>query len=161
MKDLFCVAVLFAACLATTLAATEAPEAKPSAKSDETMVLPPDLKEIQGTWVRTERSGLFSSRKIAKVIRGDQETVTYYDSNGAVERAHQVKIALRRAGPVRIFAFSDHTFVAGPDKGKKTGYEAEYIYKLVDDTFVEIWGVLDPGDQEPDVKRWKRVASEK
>ncbi|MHB0961399.1 MAG: hypothetical protein ACYC6N_28365 [Pirellulaceae bacterium] len=159
MKDLFCVPVLFAACFATSLALAEAPKGDPSEKPNEEMLLQQDMEQIQGTWLRTERSGLFSSRKITKVIQGDQETVTYYDSKGDVERAHKVTVSLRRAGPVRIFAFSDQTITTGPDEGKKTGYRAEYVYKIAGDTFVEIWGVLGPGDEELDVKRWKRAPS--
>ena len=115
-----------------------------------------DLDAIQGLWVRTERVGLFGSRKMTKEVEGNAETVTYRDAKGNVERAHTVKITLRRAGPIKIFVFHDHEVTAGPDKGDKMEGSRAYIYKVVGDTFVEIWGVLGDEDQEIRVLRWKR-----
>ena len=115
-----------------------------------------DLDAIQGLWVRTERVGLFGSKRTTKEVEGDAETVTYYDSKGNVERAHKVKITLRRVGPIKVFVFHDHEVTAGPDKGEKMEGSRAYIYKVVGDTFVEIWGVLGDEDQEIRVLRWKR-----
>src|SRR5271165_1972568 len=118
MKELLSVALLIVAYFAADLAPAGASKDTSDKTSEE--IVKQDLQQVQGAWVRTERAGLFGTRKITKVIEGDRETVTYYDSNGGVERAHMVRISLRRGGPVRIFGFSDQVITAGPEQGKKT-----------------------------------------
>jgi len=120
-------------------------------------LLKKDLEQIQGVWVRSERTGLFSSRRVTKEIKGDTETVTSYDGDGGVETAHTVKIKLRRSGPIRIFAYSDQTFIAGPDKGQKEEGTKAYVYKVVGNTFVEIIGVWDETTTELTTREWTRL----
>ena len=95
-------------------------------------------------------------RRTTKEVKGDTETVTYYDGNGEVVRAHTAKIRLGRAGPLRTFTFYDVTYTAGPKKGQKEEGEKSYVYKVVDDTFIEIWGVLEDSDKRVRALRWKR-----
>ena len=121
-----------------------------------------DLAMIQGTWVYTERVGLFSSRRIVKEIKGTRETVTYYDTDGNVTRAHTVDVRLTREGRVRIFNYANMQFTEGPDKGKKTDDAFSYLYTVKDkDTFVEIWG-MQVGEEKGDItlKEWKRVKAD-
>ena len=129
---------------------------KAAAKPMDGEVLKKDLEQLQGVWVRSERSGLFSSTRITKEIKGDTETVTNYDSEGKVQSAHTVKVKLRRAGPIRIFGFSDQVFTAGPNQGKKDNTTKAYLYKIVGNTFVEIWGTWDETTTELTVREWKR-----
>jgi hypothetical protein len=121
---------------------------------------PEDLEQIQGQWTRTERTGLFGRQRVTKEIEGDLETVTYYDSSDEVSSAHTVKVQLRRAGPIKVFLFKDQTFTAGPNKGEKQEGTAAYVYKVVGDTFIEIWGVLDEGDATLRVLRWTRASTD-
>ena len=101
--------------------------------------------------------GLFSKpRRTTKEVKGDTETVTYYDSKGNVLRAHTAKIRLGRTGPLKTLTFYDTTYTAGPKKGQKEEGEKSYVYKVVDDTFVEIWGVLEDSDSRVHALRWKR-----
>ncbi len=150
-------------CLGGVLLAAEkskdAPKQAATEKISEEQLLNKDRLEIQGIWSRSERSGLFGSRRITKEIHGDRETVTYYDSDGNVESADNVKFTLRRAGPIRIFSFSEQEFTAGPQKGQKSNATVEYVYKIVGDKFVEIWGVLSPTDDELKVMRWTHEGS--
>jgi hypothetical protein len=133
-------------------------EKKPQAVESELQPAPEDdLKSVQGLWVRTETVGLFGKRRITKEIQGDRETLTYHDAIGGIERAHQVKVALRRAGPIRVFAYSEQVFTEGPDKGNRVEGGNAYVYKIVGDTFIEIWGVLGDDDRELEVMRWQRA----
>jgi hypothetical protein len=118
-----------------------------------------DLERIQGLWTRTERTGLFAKQRVNKEVKGDTETVTYYDSSDEVASAHTVKIELYRAGPLKIFAFRDQTFTAGPNEGEKHQGPVAYVYKVVGDTFIEIWGVLEEDDSTVRVLRWTRASS--
>ena len=118
-----------------------------------------DLDAIQGYWVRTERGGvmeLFRPRTVTKLVRGDSETLTTCDHEGNVISAHTAKIRLLRGGPIRVFSYSDLTYTAGPDAGTETGQGGVYLYKVVGDTFVEIWGVLGEEDSDPRILRWTR-----
>ena len=129
---------------------------KATAKPLDEEALKKDLEQLQGVWVRSERSGLFSSTRITKEIQGDTETVTTYDSEGKVQSAHTVKVKLRRAGPIRIFGYSDQVFTAGSNKGKKDNTTKAYLYKIVGNTFVEMWGTWDETSTELEIHEWKR-----
>jgi hypothetical protein len=118
-----------------------------------------DLDAVQGLWERTEKSGFFSSQRLTKQIRGDSETVTTHDSSGNVVSEHTVKIRLGRAGPIRVFLYSGQEFTEGPQAGTKLKGTQAYVYKVVGDTFVEIWGVLGDRDNEIRVLRWQRRAA--
>lgn len=115
-----------------------------------------DLAQVQGLWERTERAGLVGTRKVTKEVKGSHETVTYYGKQGGIEKAHTANIRVRRAGPIRIFDFDAVAITAGPHKGQKTGRQGRYVYKIVDDTFIEIWGVLGDTDSPVRVLRWTR-----
>ena len=114
------------------------------------------LDEIQGRWARTEKTGFLSSQKLTKEINSDSETLTTYDSQGNVVSAHKVKVKLGLAGPIRVFFFTDQEFTKGPQAGRKVKGTQAYLYKIVGDTFIEIWGVLGDGDDEIRVMRWQR-----
>ena len=165
MKAVIRTAVLVAVAVGTgpvraqaTPSATQPEEAQTSSEPQATLDPAPkeDLEQTQGLWVRTERSGLFSSHRITKQIEGDKETLTEYDSNGKVTVAHTVKVKLYRAGPIRIFTYSDMTLTEGPNKGERRETTGAYIYKIVDDKFIEIWGVLGDGDDKIRHLRWTR-----
>jgi hypothetical protein len=113
-----------------------------------------DLEQIQGMWARPLQIDDSDSGRVTKEVKGNVETVTYYDNEGNVQNAHTTRIKLQRAGPIRIFAYSDVTYVAGPKEGQKAEGGA-YIYKVVDDTFIEIWGVLGDADDQIRALRWK------
>lgn len=115
-----------------------------------------DLKQIQGLWERTERVGLLGTRKVTKEVEGRQETITYFRPQGDIEQAHTANIEVRRAGPIRIFDFDNITVAAGPRKGQVTDGQGQYVYKVVDDKFIEIWGVLGDTDDPVRVLRWTR-----
>ena len=135
-------------------AATQAAEERGFRKAP-----PAHLEQIQGLWTRTEKTSFFSSQRIAKEIKGDVETLTTYDSDGNVLSAHTVKIKLALAGPIRVFVFSDLKYTEGPNKGKKADGTQAYIYKVVGDKFIEVWGILGDADSPIRTLRWKRQPS--
>ena len=75
--------------------------------------------------------------------------------------AHTVKVALYRLGPIRIFSYSDMVFTEGPNKGQRSETVGAYIYKVVGDTFIEIWGILGEGDDTIRELRWTRQSGAK
>jgi len=119
-----------------------------------------DLTAVQGVWERTlaDGSGKVVGRA-TKNIQGDVETITYYDNAGSVLRAHRVKIAVLREGPVRVFQYREPEIVAGPGQGEKLpDVVGRYIYKVQGDVFVEIQGVLTDEEQRAaTMLEWKRL----
>ncbi len=115
-----------------------------------------DLAQIQGLWERTERVGLTSTRRVTKAIDGSQETITYFGPQGDIDTAHTANIEVGRSGSIRIFGFDAVTIAAGPRKGQSTNRQGQYIYKVVDDKIIEIWGVLGDTDDPVRVLRWTR-----
>jgi hypothetical protein len=165
VKSVFVVVTLWVTCLGYGMAgaaedAAQAEKEKPSQEFELVPAPAEDLEAIQGVWSRTERVGLFGKQRMTKEIKGDTESVTIYTSSGEVSSAHTVKVELRRAGPIKVFMFKDQTFTAGPNQGQTMDATIGYVYKVVDDTFIEIWGILEEGDAEVRVLRWKRSPPE-
>src|SRR5688572_31858037 len=64
--------------------------------------------EVQGRWEREEPEGSDASYKRAtKEVKGNQETVTYFDADGKVVRQHKVDFKLSKAGDVTIFTYTN------------------------------------------------------
>ena len=120
-----------------------------------------DLAAIQGKWERSERSGLFSSRRVVKEIEGDKETLTTYDKKGNVVAAHTVVIDVQRGGPVRLFRYSNQKFTAGPQKGRTNAHGGTYVYRVTESTFTEVWDLL-AGQERSAIRvlEWTRVRAD-
>jgi serine/threonine protein kinase/tetratricopeptide (TPR) repeat protein len=120
-----------------------------------------DLIVLQGKWERvtTTEGGRFGeTARAVKEIKGNSETVTWYDRKGAVLRSHRVAIRLAKNGKVKTFWFSDIEILHGPDKGQKLNVTGTYVYALDKDTFYEAHGALEgDGAEPPSFSVWKRV----
>ena len=122
-----------------------------------------DLKLIQGLWEREEPSDSRASyRRATKDIRGNKETITYYDAGGNVVRRHNVEFSLSRMGDVKIFTYRHLEITDGPEKGTKNPGPASYVYWANEKFFREVWGFL-PGQDAPPVVLyvWKRGGGER
>ena len=141
--------------LALLLAVNRAPAADTSADDD--------LKIVQGRWEREESSDSKASyRRATKDIRGNKETITYYDAGGGVVRRHNVEFSLSRMGDVKVFTYRQMEITDGPEKGTKNPGPASYVYWANDKFFREVWGFL-PGQDAPPVVLyvWKRAGDDK
>ena len=79
-----------------------------------------DLEAIQGLWVRTVRTGLFSTTRVTKEIRGDTEVVTYYNSDGTVDNATASRSSCAAPAPSRFSLFqTGNTLLAQTREGKE------------------------------------------
>jgi uncharacterized protein (TIGR03067 family) len=106
-----------------------------------------DIAQVQGRWEREEPQGSDASYKRAtKEIRGDKETVTYYDADGKIVRQHKVDFKLSRTGDVNVFTYTNWEATEGPQKGTKMPGSASYIYRVGEKQFREVWGFL-PGQE--------------
>ena len=106
-----------------------------------------DLLKVEGTWERKTGDDVPGLHRATKVVIGTHEVVTYYGAGDEVLRAHEVDFKLENRDGVKIFTFSNWTGTAGPDKGHKAPEQISYIYRVDDNTFIEVWGFL-PGQEQ-------------
>lgn len=141
--------------LATTASGLACGEDPPKAKAAETATAE-ELAKVQGKWVRSMRtdSGTF---KVIKEHKGNETTVTFFDSEGNVVAAKKSQFRLEQTGKVRIFTFFNNVITAGPQKGQTDKASTSYIYRVTGDTFVEVNGLLIGDATEPVAFTWKRV----
>ncbi|MEW4490815.1 hypothetical protein AB1L42_22225 [Thalassoglobus sp. JC818] len=115
-----------------------------------------DLAAIQGKWVRTVETnrGTF---QILKVHNGNTTTLTITDSNGRVIEEKKSEFRLERTDNVHIFTFFNNAFTAGPSKGRSDNAPQSYIYRVTNDSFIEVRGIM-IGDNSPlSAFTWKRL----
>jgi len=118
-----------------------------------------DLAKVQGTWaadVRDPRSGKPLGR-IVKYIKGNREMVVQESADGKIIEAHRVDFEVGRLGAVRLFTYYNAEITDGPQKGQKMP-PYTYIYKVDDQTFTEVMGMLVGQEkQTPSARQYKRV----
>ena len=69
-------------------------------------------------------------------------------------------ISTEKNGDIRVFTFSIMEVIDGEGKGSKSPDSFSYVYRVYDDRFFEVAGLL-PGQEEPvTVFSWKRVKKE-
>ena len=131
----------------------KADNAKKSPNSD---VAAQELAAVQGKWGRTVNTdrGTF---KIVKEHKGNKTTLTITDSEGEVVEQKESEFRLETTGNVRVFTFFNNLFTAGPNKGRKDDTPHSYLYRVTNDTFAEIRGVMIGDDDRLAAFTWKRV----
>ncbi|WP_013630816.1 hypothetical protein [Rubinisphaera brasiliensis] len=115
-----------------------------------------ELAAVQGTWFRTVKTdqGEFT---FMKEHAGHTTTLVITDANGEVVEEKRSEFELNTDGPVRIFTFSNNVFVAGPNRGRVAPAPQSYIYRVVDDTFYEVRGLLKEDKDGINAITWKRA----
>ena len=123
-----------------------------------------DLEALQGRWERKLLGGDQSARKgearAVKEIKGNKETVTYYDDAGKPVRATTADFKLEQSGRVRLYTFSNLKVTVGEDQGDAGSKKPlSYIYRVEGDAYHEGHGFLvdSPAGSRPSVARWERA----
>jgi uncharacterized protein (TIGR03067 family) len=150
------VATLLSLAAAALSFAAEPPKTKPGAAEAQ------DLLDVQGRWEREEPQGAGTPyQRVIKEVKGNEEVVTYYRSDGSLWRTHRAQFKLSRAGDVRVFSFSNVQITDGDGKGSRFPGPSSYIYVATDRQFKEVTGFL-PGQeaQSPTVLLWRRAKSD-
>ena len=116
--------------------------------------------QLQGTWEQRPEEGPAAAprQRVVKEVKGDTETVTTYGPDGKVVHAQTAKFKLGRSGRVPVYTFFDRRITAGPETGRSDASPRSYVYRLRNDEFDEVWGLL-PGQEQREVvvKRWRRA----
>ncbi|MEQ8784986.1 MAG: hypothetical protein RIC55_01750 [Pirellulaceae bacterium] len=112
-----------------------------------------DLALLQGTW--TIDHGNPPDTRSIKTIEGNRETLQRYDiKSGMLKGERSVEFALSKSGSLRVFTF----YPAGGSLEEG----ASHVYKIEDETLIEVTGLLEDGDYRDSqpgfgVSRWKHV----
>ena len=120
-----------------------------------------DLKALQGRWERPmsgDDDAQHGAARVEKEVKGNRETVTYYDDAGKVVFATTADFKLEASGRVRLYTFSNLKVTQGQDKGGASDRPLSYIYRVEGDLYHEAHGLLtdSPAGSTPSVVRWER-----
>lgn len=138
----------------------ERPAIQPAARAANDPELKRDLELMQGSWLIDGRNAegqvIWTNQKL---VEGNTERVTYFDADGKVTSEHTVKFRLEKHGPVRVFNFYDMTTVVGPNVGAVTPDDFAFVYKVVNDKFLDCPGAFVSRSSyrtEPAMTVWRR-----
>jgi hypothetical protein len=120
-----------------------------------------ELKRLEGRYERTFANTAGTQFKVIKEVVGDQSVVTTYDDVNNVIDSHTSTIKVEKRGPVRVHSFFNLLVTAGPSKGEQQFETQSYIYRADDETFTEVWGLLEGDPSPPRMIYWKRVKTAK
>lgn len=125
----------------------------PVTKGDE----PKDAAQaVQGKWVRYQATP--NGRiKIVKEHQGPRTILTAFDDQGKVLYAHESEFKTAASGKVRIFTFFNRAITAGPHAGQKLKETTSFIYRVVENRFIEVHGVLEGDSNAPLMIIWERA----
>jgi len=154
MKSVF--ALLMAVLLSNlVIGPAHAAEARPSSGTE--------LNPLQGQWERelTPEDLKAGLRRAVKEIKGNKETVTFYGEDNKLLRRHTVDFKLEKNGDIRVFTYFNMEVTDGDGKGNKRNDPVSYVYRVYEDRFFEVTGLL-PGQEQQAVTvfLWKRLKKE-
>lgn len=116
-------------------------------------------KAVQGKWVRHQATAN-GPVKIVKEHKGQKTIVTAHDDKRNGIYSHESEFTIEQSGKVRIFTFFNRTITAGPNAGQKIREPSSFVYRVAENRFIEVHGVLDNGTDEPIMIIWDRVKDE-
>jgi hypothetical protein len=120
-----------------------------------------ELKRLEGRYERTYTNNAGTLFRVTKEIAGDQEVVTHFDDVGNIVMVNTATIKVEKRGPVRVFSFFNVVVTAGPSKGEQHFETVSYVYRVTDDSFFEVWGMLEGDPNLPQAMAWKRIKTPK
>lgn len=113
-----------------------------------------DVARMQGAWQMTAMQNGVAFR-IVKVVADQTTTVSVYRGDELVQQ-HKSEFELQFTGDVRIFHYKNSVMTAGPDKSKpRPG--GRYIYRLEDDKWIGVFGLLEGETRPLFVEQFERV----
>jgi hypothetical protein len=115
------------------------------------------VASVEGKWERRYKDEAGNSFHVVKQHQDGQTTLTTYNEKGEVVSQHKSQYKLRKTDEVRVFTYSNIEVTEGPAKGQKSAGPFSYVYRIQDDSFYEVWGVLQGDSSTPTIIVWTRV----
>lgn len=117
-----------------------------------------DMERVQGRWQRLVKDSDGKTIRVEKFHKGNTTILTAKDEDGKVVYSHTSEFTLERAGKIRIFTYFNVVIAEGPNRGAAGDERHSYIYRVGDDRFVEVHGMLIGQEaDEPSMIVWDRV----
>lgn len=112
-------------------------------------------QEVQGRWVRTQNTpqGVVT---LIKEHEGVTTRLTAMDAAKTVLYAHTSEFTVEQSGKVRIWTFFNRQITAGPGAGQTVKEPTSFVYRVHNDRFVEVYGVLPDDPSPPRMIVWER-----
>ena len=108
-----------------------------------------DLANVQGMWERRTGHDVPGLKWATKEIHGNHEVITYYGADNQVLSAHEVDFKLQRVDGIKVFTYFNWVATAGPQKGHKSTGVVSYIYRVDENTYIEVWGFTPRQETRP------------
>ncbi|MCA9016452.1 MAG: hypothetical protein KDA77_14055 [Planctomycetaceae bacterium] len=107
-----------------------------------------DYQLVEGKWVRNDQDGKGAPLRIEQELSDKVSKFRVYDSNGTLVHAHQAKFLLKRMSDANLFTYYDLEVLVGPNKGKLQKAPRSFVYRVKDNQFIQVEGIL-KDDQTP------------
>jgi hypothetical protein len=120
----------------------------------------PELQLLQGMWQIQGRTADGKAVRLLKEVDGNSETVTTFDAEGNVLHAHSADFELTKTEHIRLFTYFNYTITDGPGVGTVRRERVSYVYRVEDDRFIEVHGMLNGDRGQPRVNVYVRVKPE-
>ncbi|MHB8898655.1 MAG: hypothetical protein ACYC6Y_07905 [Thermoguttaceae bacterium] len=157
-----CSLVLAAWCFTGMVFAGEAaPSPTDSAEVKKLLDLPEasaaEYAQVEGAWELAQDTKEASKGRRVKTHQGGKTTVTAYDAAGKVVGQHSSEYRLKKSGMARIFVYSKVVPATGPSKGRELPGPFYYAYNVLDNQFLEAYGLLADDNRSPRILFWNKV----
>jgi len=116
-----------------------------------------EYAQVEGTWELAQDTDEARKWRRVKTHEAGKTTVTAYDADGNIVGQHNSEYKLKKSGMARIFVFFKIVPATGPSKGHEFPGPFYYAYNVQDNTFVEVYGVLEGDARSPRMLLWNRV----
>ncbi|MEQ8634062.1 hypothetical protein [Gimesia maris] len=113
-----------------------------------------DYELISGIWVRNDHDAKGSPLRVEQELTRDFSKVTVYDRLGRRIHHHQAKYRLQRMDDASLFIYYDLEVLEGPNKGRKSPAPQSFIYRVKDDRFIQVEGILNGDKLSPKLMIW-------
>ncbi|QDV21510.1 hypothetical protein Pan153_62000 [Gimesia panareensis] len=117
-----------------------------------------DYRAVAGKWTRNDQTSNGSPLQVEQEISSKKSIVRVFDLNGKLVHEHQARFQLQRMEQVNVFIYFDLEVTAGPNKGKRQPQPRSFAYRIRNNQFIQIEGLL---KEDPSPARfliwWKKT----
>lgn len=116
------------------------------------------MKAVQGKWVRYQQTS-DGRVTIIKEHKGNTTVLTVYGDAKNVIYSHKSEFKIERSGKIHVLTFFNRKITAGPNAGHTIEKPVSFVFRVADNRFVEVYGVLEDDTSAPNLIVWERMES--
>ena len=92
-----------------------------------------------------------------KVHTGNRTVLTTYDPNRVPIYSHRSEYKIDESKNTYVFRFWNKTILSGPNAGANIKGESAYLFRIENDRFIEVHGMMKGDSGKPSLKIWERL----